>query len=63
VWIATAALTGGIVKAMELPAFRLYVPYFGSSIFVWGSTISVVMIALHIFAFAQSVLWPRLSHA
>src|SRR5580692_854232 len=31
---------------MELTAFRLYAPYFGNSIYVWGSMISVVMLAL-----------------
>src|SRR5277367_5455665 len=45
-WIATAALTGAIIMAMELTAFRLYAPYFGNSIYVWGSMISVVMVAL-----------------
>lgn len=46
VWLATATLTGAIVMAMELTAFRLYAPYFGNSIYVWGSMISVVMLAL-----------------
>ncbi len=32
--------------ALELVAFRLYAPYFGYSIYVWGSMISVVMLAL-----------------
>ena len=45
-WIATATLTGAIVMAMELTTFRLYAPYFGNSIYVWGSMISVVMVAL-----------------
>jgi predicted membrane-bound spermidine synthase len=45
-WIGTAALTGAVVMAMELTAFRLYAPYFGNSIYVWGSMISVVMLAL-----------------
>jgi predicted membrane-bound spermidine synthase len=45
-WIGTATLTGAIVMAMELTAFRLYAPYFGNSIYVWGSMISVVMLAL-----------------
>ena len=31
---------------MELVAFRLYAPYFGYSIYVWGSMISVVMLSL-----------------
>jgi len=45
-WIATATVTGAIVMAMELAAFRLYAPFFGNSIYVWGSMISVVMLAL-----------------
>jgi spermidine synthase len=45
-WIATAAVTGAVVMAMELTAFRLYAPYFGNSIYVWGSMISVVLLAL-----------------
>lgn len=32
--------------AQELLAFRLFAPYFGYSIYVWGSMISVVMVAL-----------------
>jgi len=47
-WIGTATLTGAVVMAMELTAFRLYAPYFGNSIYVWGSMISVVMLALSI---------------
>jgi len=45
-WIATSTFTGAIVMAMELTALRLYAPYFGNSIYVWGSAISVVMMAL-----------------
>ena len=45
-WITTATVTGAIVMAMELTAFRLYAPFFGNSIYVWGSMISVVMLAL-----------------
>ncbi len=47
-WVGTATLTGAIVMAMELTAFRLYAPYFGNSIYVWGSMISVVMLALSV---------------
>lgn len=32
--------------ALEGAAFRLYAPYFGYSIYVWGSMIAVVMLAL-----------------
>ena len=31
---------------LELVSFRLYAPYFGYSVYVWGSMISVVMLAL-----------------
>lgn len=45
-WLATATLTGATIMSLELTAFRLYAPYFGYSIFVWGSMISLVMVAL-----------------
>jgi spermidine synthase len=45
-WLVTAPTTGAIIMALELVAFRLYAPYFGYSIYVWGSMISVVMLAL-----------------
>src|SRR5271167_4729489 len=45
-WIGTAAVTGAVVMAMELTAFRLYAPFFGNSIYVWGSMISVVLLAI-----------------
>jgi spermidine synthase len=45
-WLVTATLTGAIIMSLELSAFRLYAPYFGYSIYVWGSMISVVMVAL-----------------
>ncbi len=45
-WLVTVTLAGGIIMGLELAAFRLYAPYFGYSIYVWGSMISVVMAAL-----------------
>jgi predicted membrane-bound spermidine synthase len=45
-WFITPVFTGAIIMAQELVAFRLYAPYFGYSIYVWGSMISVVMAAL-----------------
>lgn len=45
-WLATSMTAGAIIMALELVAFRLYAPYFGYSIYVWGSMISVVMAAL-----------------
>ena len=45
--IATLAFTGGfIVMSVELLGGRLLAPWFGSSIYVWGSVISVFMLAL-----------------
>ena len=45
-WLATPFAAGAVIMAQELVAFRLYAPYFGYSIYVWGSMISVVMAAL-----------------
>ncbi len=45
-WLLTAAIAGAVVMALEVVGFRLYAPYFGYSIYVWGSMISVVMLAL-----------------
>ncbi len=45
-WLTTAALAGAIVMSMEIVAFRLYAPYLGYSVYVWGTMISVVMAAL-----------------
>ena len=47
-WLTTAVLGGIIVMAMEIVAFRLYAPYLGYSIYVWGTMISMVMAALAI---------------
>jgi predicted membrane-bound spermidine synthase len=45
-WLTTAFVTGFVIMSLELAAFRLYAPYFGYSIYVWGSLIGVVMAAL-----------------
>jgi spermidine synthase len=45
-WLLTAGLAGAVIMGLELLAFRLYAPYFGYTIYVWGSLISVVMVAL-----------------
>lgn len=47
-WLATATVAGAVVMGLEIVAFRLYAPYFGYSIYVWGTLISVVMLALAI---------------
>jgi spermidine synthase len=46
VWLTTPFVTGFVIMSLELAAFRLYAPYFGYSIYVWGSLIGVVMAAL-----------------
>jgi predicted membrane-bound spermidine synthase len=45
-WLATPLFSGAVIMAQELVAFRLYAPYFGYSIYVWGCIISVAMAAL-----------------
>lgn len=39
-------VSGGVLMALEIVGSRVLAPYFGSSIFVWGSLISVVLAAL-----------------
>jgi len=41
-------VSGAVLMALEIVGSRVLAPYFGSSIFVWGSLISVVMTALSI---------------
>jgi spermidine synthase len=48
VLLVVAFLSGAILMALELTGSRLLAPYFGGSIFVWGSLIGVFLIALSI---------------
>jgi spermidine synthase len=41
-------ISGAVLMALEIAGSRVLAPYFGSSIFVWGSLISVVMTALSV---------------
>src|ERR671914_773270 len=41
-------VSGAVLMSLEIAGSRILAPYFGSSIFVWGSLISVVMAALSI---------------
>jgi spermidine synthase len=41
-------MSGAVLMALEIVGSRVLAPYFGSSIFVWGSLISVVMAALSV---------------
>jgi spermidine synthase len=42
----TAFLTGGIVMLIEILGARIIAPFFGSSIFIWTSVISVTLLSL-----------------
>jgi spermidine synthase len=41
-------ISGAVLMALEIAGSRVLAPHFGSSIFVWGSLISVVMAALSV---------------
>ena len=43
-----AGWSGYYVMGIELLGGRLFAPYFGSSIYVWGAIITVFMLALSI---------------
>ncbi|HBP90545.1 MAG TPA: SAM-dependent methyltransferase, partial [Nitrospiraceae bacterium] len=43
---ATAFSTGAVVMALEILGSRLLAPVFGSSLFVWGGLIGVVLAAM-----------------
>lgn len=43
---ATAFLTGAVVMALEILGSRLLAPVFGTSLFVWGALIGVILAAM-----------------
>jgi hypothetical protein len=45
-WLAATVVAGAVVMALEMAAVRLFAPYFGYSIYIWGTTICVVMAAM-----------------
>ena len=49
IWLyLTVFLTGSSVMIIELLGTRLIAPFYGASLYVWSSLISVTMIALSI---------------
>src|SRR6266513_1496571 len=52
-------VSGAVLMGLEIVGSRVLAPYFGSSIFVWGSLISVVMAALSIGYYWGGWLWAR----
>jgi len=45
---ATCFLTGGAILVLEVLGFRLFAPYFGSSVYVTGTLVGIVLAALSI---------------
>lgn len=45
---ATSIICGAILMALEVIGGRLLSPYFGSSVYVWGSIITVFLVALSV---------------
>lgn len=43
---SVAFLSGGVLLGLEIVASRILAPYFGNSVYVWGSLISVFLLAL-----------------
>ena len=56
-----AALEGATVMAVELISARMVAPYFGSSLYVWGTVIGFTLLALAIGYFAGGVLADKYS--
>ncbi len=65
-WLLHAVIfvCGGVLMALEIVGSRVLAPYFGNSIFVWGSLISVVLAALSLGYWLGGMAadrWPRYS--
>ena len=62
--LALAFTSGFIIMSIEMLGGRILAPYFGSSIYVWGSIITVFMVALavgYLTGGHLSLMQPRLS--
>jgi spermidine synthase len=60
---AVAFLSGAALMGLEMVGSRILAPVFGSSIFVWGSLIGVVLTALSVGYYAGGYLSDRHPHA
>ncbi len=61
---AVVFVCGAVLMALEIVGSRMLAPYFGNSIFVWGSLISVVLAALSLGYWMGGIAadrWPRFS--
>src|SRR5512134_3080594 len=59
---AVVFVCGAVLMALEIVGSRMLAPYFGNSIFVWGSLISVVLAALSLGYWLGGIAadrWPR----
>jgi spermidine synthase len=56
-----AVLEGATVMAVELISARMVAPYFGSSLYVWGTVIGFTLLALAIGYFAGGVIADKYS--
>ncbi|MFV2032757.1 MAG: fused MFS/spermidine synthase [Gammaproteobacteria bacterium] len=54
-----AYLSGAVFLGLEIVASRVVAPYFGNSIYVWGSLISVFLLALSIGYYLGGILADR----
>ena len=55
-----AFISGAALMGLEIVGSRVLAPYFGSSVFVWGSLIAVVLAALSIGAYSGGRLADRM---
>jgi len=54
-------VAGGVLMSLEIAGSRVLAPHFGSSVFVWGSLISVFLIALSVGYYLGGMLADRYS--
>ncbi|MGD0263851.1 MAG: fused MFS/spermidine synthase [Candidatus Methylomirabilota bacterium] len=60
---AVVFVCGAVLMGLEIVGSRILAPYFGNSIFVWGSLISIVLAALSLGYWVGGIVadrWPRL---